>query len=187
MAHKMEHATYYTYVDTPVGTLLLAGNDHGLQLISFQCGKGSRAPEPDWLESPSFFRGVTRQLAEYFRGKRITFELKLAPRGTPFQLAVWNALVRIPYGRTRSYADIAKTIGRPRAVRAVGTANGSNPLPIVVPCHRVIGKDGSLVGYGGGLKIKQALLALERSAPRVKSGRRQRPAEARRPRRQRTL
>jgi methylated-DNA-[protein]-cysteine S-methyltransferase len=164
--HDSEHVTYYTYVDTPVGTLLLAGCDHGLQVIGFQCGKGSRGPEPDWQESPSSFRRVTQQLQQYFRGKRTVFDLKLAPKGTAFQKAVWEALAAIPYGQTRTYADIAKAIGRPRAVRAVGLANGRNPLPIVVPCHRVIGKDGSLVGYGGGLTIKQALLDLEDAKPR---------------------
>jgi methylated-DNA-[protein]-cysteine S-methyltransferase len=163
--HDSEHVTYYTYVDMPVGTLLLAGCDHGLQLIGFQCGKGSRGPEPDWQESLSSFRRVTQQLHQYFRGTRTVFDLKLAPKGTAFQKAVWEALAAIPYGQTRTYADIAKAIGRPRAVRAVGLANGRNPLPIVVPCHRVIGKDGSLVGYGGGLRIKQALLDLENAKP----------------------
>jgi len=165
--------TCYTYVDTPVGTLLLAGCDQGLQVISFQSGKGGPAPEAGWQESPAFFRGVIQQLQQYFRGTRTVFDLTLAPEGTAFQKAVWRALAAIPYGETRSYADIAKAIGRPRAVRAVGLANGRNPLPIVVPCHRVIGKDGSLVGYGGGLAVKQALLDLERPKP-TKSARRQR-------------
>jgi methylated-DNA-[protein]-cysteine S-methyltransferase len=167
--HDSEHVTYYTYVNTPVGTLLLAGCDHGLQVISFQCGKGSRAPEPDWQESPTFFRPVTQQLQQYFRGTRTTFDLTLAPKGTAFQTAVWKALEAIPYGQTRTYADIATMVGRPRAVRAVGLANGRNPLPIVVPCHRVIGKDGSLVGYGGGLEVKQALLDLEHPKPRKRA------------------
>jgi methylated-DNA-[protein]-cysteine S-methyltransferase len=173
--HHSKHLTCYTYVDTPVGTLLLAGCDHGMQFIGFQCGKGSRAPEPDWQESPSFFRQVTQQLRQYFRGKRMAFDLKLALKGTPFQKAVWEALSAIPYGQTRTYAEIAKAIGRPRAVRAVGLANGRNPLPIVVPCHRVIGKDGSLVGYGGGLRVKQALLDLEHPKSR-KPARRKGPA-----------
>ena len=172
--HDSEHVTYYAYVETPVGTLLLAGCDHGLQVISFQCGKGGRAPEPDWRESPAFFRGVTQQLQQYFRGKRTVFDVKLAAKGTAFQETVWKALAAIPYGQTCTYADIAKRIGQPRAVRAVGLANGRNPLPIVVPCHRVIGKDGSLVGYGGGLTIKQALLDLEHPKPH-KPERRQGP------------
>jgi methylated-DNA-[protein]-cysteine S-methyltransferase len=169
-----EHATFFTYIDTPVGKLMLAGcEDHGLRHIAFQCGKGAMAPKPEWKQSARPFREATRQIREYFAGKRSAFELRLHPKGTPFQLAVWNALARIPYGETRSYGDIAKTIGRPTAVRAVGLANGRNPLPIVVPCHRVIGSTGHLVGYGGGLRVKQALLGLEHEAA---AARRTRPA-----------
>ena len=163
MVNHDGHTTFYTYMDTPVGTLLLAGcDDHGLRLIAFQCGRGATAPEPHWKQSDKPFREVRRQLTEYFRGRRTSFELRLHPRGTPFQMAVWNALTKIPYGETRSYGDIARAVGRPRAVRAVGLANGRNPLPIVVPCHRVIGSTGKLVGYGGGLTVKQALLDRER-------------------------
>ncbi len=104
---------------------------------------------------------IVRQLDEYFAGRRRGFDLELAPRGTDFQLRVWRALAEIPYGETVSYADIAERLGRPGAARAVGRANGTNPIPIVVPCHRVIGADGSLTGYGGGLPIKRALLELE--------------------------
>ena len=114
------------------------------------------------MESARPFREVMKQLSEYFQGRRTTFDLRLHPKGTPFQLDVWKALLTIPYGETRSYADIARQIGRPTAVRAVGLANGRNPLPIVVPCHRVIGSSGRLVGYGGGLPVKQALLDRER-------------------------
>jgi len=163
MAEHASHTTYYTYLETPVGRLLLAGcDDHGLRYIGFQSGKGPSGPEPHWKLSAAPFRKATRQLTEYFRGKRTSFDLELNPRGTPFQMDVWNALTKIPYGQTRSYGDIAKAIGRPRAVRAVGLANGRNPLPIVVPCHRVIGSTGTLVGYGGGLPVKQALLDRER-------------------------
>lgn len=164
MRHShVEHETFYTYLDTPVGTLMLAGcDDHGLRYISFQCGKGARAPEPHWKQSAAPFRQVKSQLAGYFRGARTVFDLKLHPTGTPFQLAVWKALMTIPYGETRSYGEMARAVGRPRAVRAVGLANGRNPLPIVVPCHRVIGSTGALVGYGGGLPVKDALLELER-------------------------
>ncbi len=166
-----EQVTYYTYMDTPVGTLMLAGDaSQGLQWISFQCGNGAKAPEPAWRQSDAPFRAARRQLAEYFRGTRQAFDLKLAPRGTEFQKAVWKALAAIPYGRTRAYSDIAGRIGRPRAVRAVGLANGRNPLPIIVPCHRVIGRDGTLVGYGGGLHVKQALLDLERRHGRKARG-----------------
>jgi methylated-DNA-[protein]-cysteine S-methyltransferase len=104
---------------------------------------------------------VLRQLAEYFAGDRTDFDIKLAPRGTPFQLDVWRTLQRIPYGETRSYADIARSIGRPTATRAVGAANGANPIPIIIPCHRVIGSNGSLTGFGGGMGVKRRLLDLE--------------------------
>jgi methylated-DNA-[protein]-cysteine S-methyltransferase len=112
--------------------------------------------DPEWLIESR------RQLTEYFAGTRCHFELRLDPRGTPFQQQVWAALCAIPYGETTSYGELARRIGNPRAVRAVGLANGSNPLPIIVPCHRVIGADGTLTGYGGGLDIKQQLLDLER-------------------------
>lgn len=163
MHAHVEHDTFYTYMETPVGTLMLVGcEDHGLRYISYQCGKGARGPEAEWIPSAKPFREVIRQLTEYFKGKRTTFDLTLHPKGTLFQRDVWRALVAIPFGETRSYGDIARDIGRPRAVRAVGLANGQNPLPIVVPCHRVIGSTGSLVGYGGSLRVKQALLDRER-------------------------
>jgi len=177
MPTHADHVTYYTYIDTPVGKLMLAGcDDHGLRYIAFQCGKGTMAPKPEWKQSAAPFRAVERQLREYFQGKRTAFDLKLHPKGTPFQKAVWKALAAIPYGETRSYGDIAKAVGRPAAVRAVGLANGRNPLPIVVPCHRVIGASGKLVGYGGGLHVKQALLDRERE---VSAARRARPARRR--------
>jgi methylated-DNA-[protein]-cysteine S-methyltransferase len=160
--HRATHETYYTYVETPIGTVLLAGcEDHGLRYLGFQCGKGAIEPEPHWRHSDALFHDAMAQLREYFAGTRRQFDLRLHPKGTDFQKSVWRALQRIPYGETRSYADLAGAIGRPTAVRAVGLANGANPLPIVIPCHRVIGKDGSLTGYGGGLAIKEALLRLE--------------------------
>jgi methylated-DNA-[protein]-cysteine S-methyltransferase len=155
----------YAYHASPVGELLLAGDGEVLSLISFPSGKGRRRPEAGWTEEPGAFRAAQRQLDEYFAGKRERFELALAPEGTEFQRAVWRALARIPYGLTCSYGELAARIGRPRAVRAVGLANGANPLPIVVPCHRVIGADGSLTGFGGGLAAKRALLALEGALP----------------------
>ena len=177
MGTHAEHTTFYTYIDTPVGKLMLAGcEDHGLRHIAFQCGKGAMAPKPEWRESTAPFREVERQLREYFRGQRTAFDLALHPKGTPFQLAVWKALAEIPYGQTRSYGDVARAVGRPAAVRAVGLANGRNPLPIVVPCHRVIGANGKLVGYGGGLAVKQALLDRERE---VSAALRTRPARRR--------
>jgi methylated-DNA-[protein]-cysteine S-methyltransferase len=177
MPTHAEHTTYYTYLDTPVGKLMLAGcSDHGLRHIAYQCAKRAASPKPEWKRSAGPFRAVERQLREYFQGRRTAFELTLHPKGTPFQRAVWTALMKIPYGETRTYGDIARAIGRPTAVRAVGLANGRNPLPIVVPCHRVIGASGKLVGYGGGLPVKQALLDRERE---VSAARRTRPAPRR--------
>ena len=152
----------YSYTESPIGRLLLAGEDDGLCLIGFLSGKGCVRPEPDWMESPAPFADVARQLDEYFAGDRHAFDLVLKPTGTPFQLAVLDALLEIPYGETVSYRDIAERIGHPSAVRAVGAANGRNPLPIVIPCHRVVGSDGSLTGFGGGIETKAALLRLEK-------------------------
>jgi len=154
----------YHYCSSPIGALLLAGDESGLVFIGFPEGKGRIEPESDWIQDDSPFRTATKQLAEYFTGSRAVFDLPLHPHGTRFQLDVLSALRSIPYGETRSYADIARQIGRPKAVRAVGAANGRNPLPIVIPCHRVIGADGSLTGFGGGIRAKQFLLELEQQA-----------------------
>ena len=156
-------SVYYSYYESPVGSLLLAGDGHALRLISFPTGKAARQPEADWMRRNDAFKPVKQQLAAYFAGELTRFDLKLAPSGTPFQLAVWQALETIPYGETRSYGDIARQIGKPEANRAVGAANGQNPLPIVLPCHRVIGTNGSLTGFGGGLECKQFLLRLEQT------------------------
>ena len=153
---------YYSHMDSPIGRLLLAGDEGGLRLISFPTGSRTRYVEPDWIENDAPFVETKRQLAAYFAGELTAFDLPLAPQGTPFQLSVWRALRRIPYGDTVSYGAIAQAIGRPSASRAVGAANGANPLPIVVPCHRVIGSTGKLTGFGGGLDTKARLLALER-------------------------
>lgn len=158
--------TYFTRLESPVGTLLLTATETGLTGIVFD-GRRARAALGDAArERPSHpvLRRATRQLQEYFAGTRRAFDLPLAPSGTPFQRDVWNALLDIPYGETRSYGEVARRIGRPKAVRAVGAANGANPLPVVVPCHRVIGADGSLTGYGGGIARKRKLLALEQAA-----------------------
>ncbi|MBV1877569.1 MAG: methylated-DNA--[protein]-cysteine S-methyltransferase [Pseudomonadales bacterium] len=152
---------YYEYIQSPIGRLLLAGNGAGLCKVGFPTGKGLIEPESDWLLEPHCCSAARQQLEEYFAGKRKQFDLDLVPQGTEFQLAVLNALQDIPWGATRSYQDIARQIGRPKAVRAVGAANGRNPLPIVIPCHRVIGANGSLTGFGGGLEAKSYLLALE--------------------------
>lgn len=152
---------YYTEMRTPIGPLLLAADEAGLRHILFHRDAASAPPE--WHESKSRLAPVVKQLDEYFKGQRTQFELKLAPEGTPFQTTVWYALAEIPYGETISYGELAARIDRPRAIRAVGAANGANPLPIVLPCHRVIGKNGKLVGFGGGLPTKAALLDSERS------------------------
>ena len=152
---------YYCYVDTPIGELLLAGSNDALHLIGFPKGSMRRDPEPDWIFKEEPFEDIRRQLQEYFDGKRREFDVTLSLEGTEFQRRVWAALREIPYGETVSYGDIARRIDNPRAVRAVGAANGRNPIPIIVPCHRVIGSHGDLTGFGGGLDTKEALLRLE--------------------------
>jgi len=153
----------YCYLNTMVGRLLAAGDDHGLRYISFREGKNKISPNPDWREDREFLGEAIRQLELYFDGRLTTFTLDLVPQGTPFQLSVLQALQEIPYGETISYGELAARIGKPRASRAVGAANAKNSLPIVIPCHRVIGKNGNLVGFGGGLEIKRTLLDLERT------------------------
>jgi len=152
---------YYCYLNSPIGDLLLAGDESALSLIGFPKGKMRHDPEPDWIFNEKPFAVTRQQLAEYFAGERKDFDLPLQLSGTEFQVQVLEELQRIPYGETTSYGDIATRIGRPKAVRAVGAANGRNPLPIVIPCHRVIGSSGDLTGFGGGLDLKEALLRLE--------------------------
>jgi methylated-DNA-[protein]-cysteine S-methyltransferase len=152
---------YYSYIPSPIGDLLVAGDSDSLHVVGFPGGKMRRDPEPDWIFNEQPFGEVRRQLDEYFAGDRMKFDLPLTLSGTEFQVAVLEALIEIPYGETVTYGDIADRIGRPTAVRAVGAANGRNPLPIVVPCHRVIGSQGDLTGFGGGLDTKAALLRLE--------------------------
>ena len=152
---------YYRYLSTPIGDLLLAGDEDGLTQIGFPKGKMRRDPEPDWIFNEKPFVEACRQLEEYFAGTRKQFDLPLHLSGTDFQVQVLEELQKIPYGETTSYGDIAKRIGRPKAMRAVGAANGRNPIPIIIPCHRVIGSSGDLTGFGGGLDTKEALLRLE--------------------------
>jgi methylated-DNA-[protein]-cysteine S-methyltransferase len=152
---------YYCYSDSPVGELLLAGDVGALRLVGFPNGPMRRDPDPDWKFDEKSFVEARRQLEEYFDGQRKIFDLPMQLTGTEFQVRVLEELQRIPYGETTSYADIAARIGRPRAVRAVGAANGRNPIPIIVPCHRVVGSRGELTGFGGGLETKEALLRLE--------------------------
>jgi methylated-DNA-[protein]-cysteine S-methyltransferase len=151
----------YAWYDSPIGRLLLAGGPAGLERIVFPREGGPAGPAPGWEEDAPAFARVVQELEEYFAGRRERFELPLAFGGTGFQREVWKALLAIPYGETVSYTQLAERIGRPRAVRAVGAANGANPIPIIVPCHRVIGRDGSLTGFGGGLPLKRRLLELE--------------------------
>jgi len=157
----MNSKVCYTTFDSPVGPLLLAGDAQALRLVSFENGKRAVPLKTDWKQNRAAFAEVIRQLQAYFRGELKEFDLPLAMEGTEFQLRVWKELRVIPYGETISYAQLAGRIGNPKAVRAVGLANGSNPIPIIVPCHRVIGSDGSLTGFGGGLATKKKLLELE--------------------------
>ena len=152
---------YYCYLNTLIGDLLLAGNQDALSLIGFPEGSMRREPDPDWIYSEKPFADARQQLSEYFEGSRQSFDLNLRPDGTEFQLRVLEELQQIPYGSTVSYGDVAERIGKPKAVRAVGAANGRNPIPIVIPCHRVIGSDGKMTGFGGGIPTKKALLRLE--------------------------
>ncbi len=152
---------FYSLLETRIGELLIAGDKDAVRLINFPTGCRHRQPDPDWIYNKRYFAAVENQLLEYFAGERRQFDIPLRPTGTIFQQQVWQALLTIPYGQTTCYSAIAESIGKPNAVRAVGAANGRNPLPILIPCHRVIGKNGHLTGFGGGLGIKSALLKLE--------------------------
>lgn len=154
----------YCHVPSPVGDLLLAGSPGALELIGFPTGPKARTPKPDWEHAEGAFAEAAAQLDAYFAGELRAFDLNIRLSVTPFQDAVLRELRRIPYGETRTYGEIAARIGRPKAVRAVGAANGNNPLPIVIPCHRVVGAGGRLTGFGGGLGTKRYLLALEQRA-----------------------
>ncbi|EQD75777.1 Methylated-DNA-(protein)-cysteine S-methyltransferase [mine drainage metagenome] len=166
----MNHATpnfdtlCFDIMRTPVGPLRLIADDIGLRRICFEHDRHPRAEDGAGRHDAARLAAARTQLQQYFDGVRRDFDLPLHPLGTPFQLQVWNALRGIAHGTTISYAELAARIGNPAARRAVGAANGRNPLPIVVPCHRVIGRDGSLVGFGGGLEVKRTLLALEGNA-----------------------
>lgn len=157
----MEQRIFYNIYDTPVGPVTIAENGSALTHLLFH-EKGESAVE-GIRQQTELLANAYRQLGEYFSGRRREFSLALAPHGTAFQRQVWNALCTIPYGETMCYSQIACIAGNPKASRAVGMANHNNPISIIIPCHRVIGKDGSLTGYGGGLHIKQFLLDLERT------------------------
>jgi methylated-DNA-[protein]-cysteine S-methyltransferase len=163
---EMQKRHVYKLIDSPVGTLRLVATDDGLAGILFESTRPNRVRLNTEAEDPSHpvLVETERQLKEYFAGQRKEFALPLDVAGTPFQRTVWNALLTIPFGETRSYGDIARQIGKPGAMRAVGAANGRNPVSIVAPCHRVIGSTGKLTGFGGGLDVKAQLLELEQRA-----------------------
>ncbi|MCP1727243.1 methylated-DNA-[protein]-cysteine S-methyltransferase [Natronospira proteinivora] len=152
----------YTYLPSPIGELLIAGDHAGIRCIGFPGGRHVRQPEVDWTPDPAPFARARAQLEAYFTGDLTEFDLPLAPQTTPFQGRVLTALRRVPYGSTVSYGELARKVGNPKASRAVGMANGRNPIPIIIPCHRVIGANGALTGFGGGLEAKRFLLELER-------------------------
>lgn len=153
---------HYFYYDSPIGRMLLVGTQGVLEELYFPNSTEKKQVPPEWIEDKAVFEEALRQLNEYFAGERQEFSLQLAPAGTPFQQQVWQELRKIPFGETACYQTIAERLGKPRACRAVGMANGKNPLPIIIPCHRIIGKNGKLTGFGGGLAVKQQLLDLER-------------------------
>jgi methylated-DNA-[protein]-cysteine S-methyltransferase len=157
----MNTTLLYTRMESPIGELLLVGDGHALHGLHMQGGGTAVRIDPGWRPAEEPFADARTQLSEYFAGERVDFDLPLATAGTPFQRRVWRALRDIPYGETASYGEIARRLGRPSASRAVGLANGRNPIAVIVPCHRVIGSDGSLTGYGGGLERKRLLLDLE--------------------------
>ena len=161
------HALLYTRLQSPIGELLLLGDGEALHGLYMQEGRRPRRIAPDWRASTAAFTTVIDELRAYFEGHPIAFDVPLRLRGTEFELRVWRALQDIPYGATASYGEVAREIGEPSAARAVGLANGRNPIAVIVPCHRVIGADGSLTGYGGGLERKRLLLELERGQGRL--------------------
>jgi methylated-DNA-[protein]-cysteine S-methyltransferase len=166
-AHRTTKRHVYKTMDSPVGRLTLVASDLGVAAILWENDEPRRVRlniAAEDREHPLLVE-AERQLGEYFAGRRRTFALTLDLEGTPFQTEVWNALLTIPFGETRSYREIARQIGRPAAVRAVGAANGRNPISIVAPCHRVIGTNGALTGFAGGLEVKARLLALEAGGP----------------------
>jgi methylated-DNA-[protein]-cysteine S-methyltransferase len=153
--------TVYWTVDSPIGELLMTGDGERLQRLHMQNGRRPTRVGPGWVRDSEPFADLCEQLDEYFAGERREFDLELDPQGSEFELRVWRALRQIPYGETESYGKLAERIGHPGHARAVGAANGRNPIAVVIPCHRVIGADGSLTGYAGGLERKRLLLDLE--------------------------
>ena len=157
----MSDSRLYTTVTSPIGELLLLGDGDVLHGLYMQEGHKPARIAPAWEREPAAFVGVEAQLGEYFEGRRTNFDLALATLGTPFQVRVWRQLREIGYGETMSYGELARRLGRPAAARAVGAANGVNPISVIVPCHRLVGANGALTGYGGGVERKRLLLELE--------------------------
>jgi methylated-DNA-[protein]-cysteine S-methyltransferase len=159
----MEELVNYMWMESPVGRLLLAADEVGLRYLMFADGRDRAEPRLEWREDSAALHEVMEQLRAWFAGELRDFDLKLAPEGPEFHKRVWRELCNIPYGETISYGELARRVGSPNASRAVGRANGANPIAIIIPCHRVIGSNGKLTGYGGGLPRKEFLLGLERS------------------------
>ena len=159
----------HTTIQSPIGELLLTGDGEAISGLYIQDGLAAMEPDPGWRRDDNAFADAREQLGEYFAGERTDFDLALAPEGTEFQRRVWDGLRAIPYGETRSYAELARAVGRPGAARAVGAANGRNPITVIVPCHRVIGSNGDLAGFSGGVERKRMLLDLEASGEPVET------------------
>jgi methylated-DNA-[protein]-cysteine S-methyltransferase len=157
----MDSRIFYTTLDSPVGALFITSNGDSITELFMEKHKGGPKPIGDWRRDDALFREAADQLRAYFAGKLTEFDLRLATGGAPFQQRVWAELRKIPYGSTISYGELARRIGAPKASRAVGSANGSNPISIIIPCHRVIGSNGKLTGYGGGIERKKFLLEFE--------------------------
>jgi methylated-DNA-[protein]-cysteine S-methyltransferase len=157
----MDSRIFYTTLDSPVGALFITSNGEAITELFMEKHKGGPKPIGDWRRDGSLFREAADQLRAYFAGELTEFDLPLATAGAPFQQLVWAELRKIPYGSTVSYGELARRIGAPKAPRAVGAANGSNPISIIIPCHRVIGSNGKLTGYGGGIERKKFLLEFE--------------------------
>lgn len=160
-SEKMKHPIHYDLLESPLGRFLITSNGESITGLYLENHKGGPAPQVGWHRDHSQFSETRRQLDAYFSGELVAFELPLAPEGTPFQLRVWEELQRIPYGSTISYGELARNIGNPNASRAVGAANGRNPISIIIPCHRVIGSNANLTGYAGGIERKKMLLEME--------------------------
>jgi len=158
---------YYTYLKSPVGPFFLAGDGTSLSLASFTTGHQCREPEPGWVHDPLALSFAVEQVEEYFAGERRRFDLPLEIAGTEFQQSAWRVLQSIPFGETWTYRRVAQVLGKPSAYRAVGSANAANSLPLIIPCHRLVGTKGQLTGFGGGLETKKWLLEFEGAHPKT--------------------